>query len=91
MGNHHAVVVTAPEETRAERVVSRYAAGGRNMSRADVLKMFSLQMSGEEKIAGLKKNAEDNRNGSVLRYDNGDVPANAKKALFEILSKIDVY
>ena len=91
LGNHHAVVVTAPEETRAERVVSRYAAGGRSMSKQDVLKMFSLQLSGDEKIAGLEKTVEENRNGSILRCDNGDVPANAKKALFEILSKIDVF
>ncbi len=91
LGNHHAVVVTAPVETRAERVVSRYAQNGRSLSREDVLKMFSLQMSGEEKIAALESTIEANKNGSVLAYDNGKSPIDAKKALFDILTKIDVF
>lgn len=45
LGNHHAIVVTAPTETRVERIIRRYAKSGRTMSREDVLKMFSLQMS----------------------------------------------
>lgn len=45
LGNHHAVVVTAPSEARLERVVRRYAKKGRTLSREDALKMFSLQMS----------------------------------------------
>jgi predicted metal-dependent HD superfamily phosphohydrolase len=91
LGNHHAVVVTAPVETRVERVVSRYAQNGRSMSREDVLTMFSLQMSGEDKIAALESTIEENKNGSVLAYDNGGSPIDAKKALFDILAKIDVF
>lgn len=91
LGNHHAVVVTAPVETRVERVIPRYAKGGRTMSREDVLKMFSLQMSGADKIAKLESTIEENKNGSVLAYDNGESPVDAKKALFDILAKIDVF
>lgn len=91
LGNHHAVVVTAPVETRLERIVSRYAKNGRSMSREDALKMFSLQMSGEEKIAALERTIKANKNGSVLAYDNGESRIDAQKALFDILARIDVF
>lgn len=91
LGNHHAVIVTAPVETRIERVIPRYAKGGRTMTREDVLKMFSLQMSGKDKVAKLETTIEENKNGSILAYDNGEMPVDAKKAFFDILAKIDVF
>lgn len=91
LGNHHAVVVTAPTETRVERVIGRYAKGGRTMDRDAVLKMFSLQMQTEEKVDKLEAVIAKEKNGSILTYDNGETEIDARKALFDILAKVDVF
>lgn len=91
LGNHHAVVVTAPTETRVERVIGRYAKKGFAKSREDVLKMFSLQMQTEEKVDKLEAVIAKEKNGSILTYDNGETEIDARKALFDILAKVDVF
>ena len=91
LGNHHAVIVSAPEEERVGRVVKRYAKGGRTMSETDVRKMFALQMNGDAKEAEIRKKIAESNNGSILRVDNGRTLPSSEKALFEILSNVDVF
>lgn len=91
LGNHHALIVSAPVEARVPRVIARDAKNGKVSTPEQVLGRFSKQMDGVGKTRGLEKAIQENHNGSVTPLWNDSVLPDPKKTLFKILAKIDTY
>lgn len=91
LANHHAVFVNADPETRMNRVKARYAAKGREMTKAAIEKMFASQSSATEKKKTLGEVAEKENNGSITEVDNSkNASIDARRIFFGMLRNIDI-
>jgi pantetheine-phosphate adenylyltransferase len=91
LGNHHIVLMGAPQETRVERVIARYAARGRNMTRDGVLAMFAAQKDYAGKCALIQDQIRSEKNGSLLERDNSQSLPSPELSLRQILRSVDVF